>query len=72
MAKKMSQKELASKVNVKLQVMGDYESGKAVPTGQIISKIEKILDVKLPRPGMKPTVPGVSSKIGAAKVGPSK
>ena len=67
MAKGMSQKDLASKVNVKTQVMGDYESGKAVPNGQIISKIEKTLECKLPRPGMKPTVP---SKCGVAKVGP--
>ena len=67
---KMSQKDLASKVNVKIQVMCDYESGKSVPNGQIISKMEKILDVKLPRPGMKTTAPKVSSKCGVAKVGP--
>jgi ribosome-binding protein aMBF1 (putative translation factor) len=70
MAKGMSQKDLASKVNVKIQVLGDYESGKAVPNGQIVSKIEKILECKLPRPGTKPTVPGASSKCGVAKVGP--
>jgi len=70
MAKKMSQKDLASKINVKIQVMGDYESGKAVPSGQIISKIEKVLEVKLPRAGVMPMAQGVSTKCGAAKVGP--
>ncbi len=69
---KMSQKDLASKVNVKIQVMCDYESGKSVPNGQIISKMEKILDVKLPRQGTKTTAPGASSKCGVAKVGPLK
>eukprot|EP00585_Thalassiosira_rotula_P013568 CAMPEP_0196131676 /NCGR_PEP_ID=MMETSP0910-20130528/1578_1 /TAXON_ID=49265 /ORGANISM="Thalassiosira rotula, Strain GSO102" /LENGTH=168 /DNA_ID=CAMNT_0041391163 /DNA_START=179 /DNA_END=685 /DNA_ORIENTATION=- len=54
MAKKMTQKELATKINEKPQVVGEYENGKAVPNGQIISRMERILGVKLPRPGKKP------------------
>ena len=62
MAKKMSQKELASKVNVKVTVIGDYESGKAVINAQIMNKIERELGVKLPRQGKK----SVEAKKAAA------
>jgi hypothetical protein len=34
----------------KLQVIGDYETGRAVPNAQIMGKIERALDVMLPRP----------------------
>lgn len=50
-AKKMTQKELATLINEKPQVVAEYESGKAVPNPQIISKIERKLGTKLPRPG---------------------
>eukprot|EP00588_Corethron_pennatum_P015486 CAMPEP_0194266246 /NCGR_PEP_ID=MMETSP0169-20130528/1207_1 /TAXON_ID=218684 /ORGANISM="Corethron pennatum, Strain L29A3" /LENGTH=185 /DNA_ID=CAMNT_0039006885 /DNA_START=120 /DNA_END=677 /DNA_ORIENTATION=+ len=63
MAQKMSQKDLATKINEKPQIIGEYESGKAVPNGQIISKIERALNCKLPRPGKKPAGP----KTGAGK-----
>ena len=48
--KKVSQKDLAAKINVNLQVIGDYETGRAVPNAQIMGKIERALDVMLPRP----------------------
>lgn len=48
-AKKMSQKELAQKINELVQVVQSYESGKAVPNGQILVKLDKALGVKLPR-----------------------
>jgi putative transcription factor len=54
MAKKLTQKELATKINEKPQVVGEYENGKAVPNAQIINKLERELGVKLPRPGKKP------------------
>jgi len=63
MAKKMTQKDLATAINEKPQVIGEYESGKAIPNGQIIVKIERKLGVKLPRPG---------KKGGAAKTGENK
>jgi len=47
----MTQKDLATKINEKPQVVGEYESGKAVPNPQIIGKIERALGCKLPRAG---------------------
>ncbi|KAL7430387.1 hypothetical protein ACHAXM_002169 [Skeletonema potamos] len=68
MAKNMTQKDLATKINEKPQVVGEYESGKAVPNGQIIVKMEKVLGVKLPRPGKKPAEK-LSAAEGAVKGG---
>jgi putative transcription factor len=64
MAKKMTQKDLATAINEKPQVIGEYESGKAIPNGAIIVKIERKLGVKLPRPGKKPA----AKKTGAGGV----
>ena len=49
-AKKMTQKDLGTKINEKPQVIQQYECGKAVPNPQIISKLERALGAKLPRP----------------------
>ena len=49
LAKRMSQKDLANKLNVSLNDIVNYENGKAVPNNQFISRIEKVLNVKLPR-----------------------
>lgn len=40
-------------INEKPQVVGEYESGKAIPNPQLISKLERALGVRLPRPGKK-------------------
>ncbi|CAI5736662.1 unnamed protein product [Hyaloperonospora brassicae] len=53
MAKKMNQKQLGTLINEKPQVIADYESGRAIPNGQIISKLNRALGVQLPR-GHKP------------------
>ena len=53
MAKKMGQKELASSMNVPLQTIVSYENGKAVPSNGFIAKLEKKLQVVLPRPSKK-------------------
>ncbi|GMM56959.1 multiprotein-bridging factor 1 [Maudiozyma humilis] len=45
--KKMSQKDLATKINEKPQIINEYESGKAIPNQQILGKIERALGVKL-------------------------
>ncbi|OWF51494.1 endothelial differentiation-related factor 1-like [Mizuhopecten yessoensis] len=45
--KEMTQKELATKINEKPQVINEYESGKAIPNQQVISKLERCLGVKL-------------------------
>lgn len=79
-AKKMTQKELATAINEKPQVIAEYESGKAIPNSQIISKIERKLGCKLPRPGKKPAakkpaagVGGVAAaRPGATRGGPPK
>ncbi|KAF9001957.1 multi protein bridging factor 1-domain-containing protein [Cyathus striatus] len=44
---KLSQKDLAQKINEKPSVLQDYESGKAIPNPQILAKTERILGVKL-------------------------
>lgn len=56
-ALKLTQKDLATAINEKPQVVGDYESGKAIPNPQIIAKLERKLGCKLPRPGAKSKVP---------------
>jgi len=65
-AKKMTQKELATAINEKPQVVAEYESGKAIPNPQIISKLERKLGVKLPRPGKSkaPAKSGTAGKPG--------
>jgi len=69
--KKVSQKDLAAKINVKVQVIGDYENGRAVPNAQIMGKIERALDARLPRPGKTAAgkggaVAGAMKKVHAA------
>ena len=49
LACKMSQKELATKLQVQPSIIVDYENGKAVPNNLFISKMEKALNTKLPR-----------------------
>lgn len=46
---KMSQKDLASRLNVPLQTIAMYESGKAIPNNSLIVKIEQVLKTKIPR-----------------------
>lgn len=43
----MTQKDLAVRINEKPSVIQEYESGKAIPHAQILSKMERILGVKL-------------------------
>ncbi len=45
--KKLSQKELAFKLNLQLKIIQDYENGKAIPNHIIINKIEKVLECRL-------------------------
>lgn len=66
----MTQKELATAINEKPQVVAEYESGKAIPNPQIISRIERKLGVKLPRPGKSGKAPSSKSGSGTKKGGP--
>jgi len=47
MAKGMTQKDLATRINEKPQVIGQYEQGTAIPNGAIIQKLQKALGVTL-------------------------
>ena len=48
-AKGLKQSELAPKINCKVTVIQDYESGRAVPDNSIIQALERVLQCKLPR-----------------------
>jgi len=45
--KEMTQKDLATKINEKPQVIMEYESGKAIPNNQLLAKMERALGIKL-------------------------
>uniref|UniRef100_A0A061S242 Putative transcription factor n=1 Tax=Tetraselmis sp. GSL018 TaxID=582737 RepID=A0A061S242_9CHLO len=54
LAKKMTQAQLAQAINEKPSVINDYESGKAIPNPQILSKMSRVLGVTLKKnPGKK-------------------
>ncbi|XP_048368310.1 endothelial differentiation-related factor 1 [Sphaerodactylus townsendi] len=46
-SKGLTQKDLATKINEKPQVIADYESGKAIPNNQVLGKIERAIGLKL-------------------------
>ena len=48
-AKGLSQGDLAKMVNVTQKVIQDYESGKAVPVGNLINLLNRKLDTVLPK-----------------------
>lgn len=47
MDKKITQKELATKINERDTLIRDYEGGKVAPDQQVLSKTERVLGVKL-------------------------
>merc|ERR1712087_188859 len=49
LAKKMNQAALATAINEKGSVLNEYESGKAIPNGAIINKLNRALGVRLPK-----------------------
>ena len=54
LAKKMTQAQVAQAINEKPQIINEYESGKAIPNPQILSKLSRVLGVKLKKnPGKK-------------------
>uniref|UniRef100_A0A7E4W8Q2 HTH cro/C1-type domain-containing protein n=1 Tax=Panagrellus redivivus TaxID=6233 RepID=A0A7E4W8Q2_PANRE len=46
-AKEITQKDLATKINERIQVVQEFENGKALPNAQVLGKMERILGVKL-------------------------
>ena len=47
MEKQLSHKDVTQKINEKPSVLQDYEAGRAIPNPQILSKLERVLGVKL-------------------------
>ncbi len=47
LAKKLTQAQLAQIINEKPQIIQEYESGKAIPAPQILSKLSRALGVTL-------------------------
>jgi len=45
--KGLTQKDLATKINEKPQVIADYECGKAIPNNQVLGKIERVIGTRL-------------------------
>jgi len=46
-AKGLSQKDLATKICEKPQIVGDYEAGRGIPNQQVLAKIERAIGLKL-------------------------
>jgi len=46
-AKGWTQKDLATKINEKPQVVNEYENGKALPNQAVLGKLERTLGIKL-------------------------
>lgn len=46
-AKGLTQKDLATKINEKPQVITDYEAGRGIPNNVILGKIERAIGLKL-------------------------
>uniref|UniRef100_A0A5F8GUL5 Endothelial differentiation-related factor 1 n=1 Tax=Monodelphis domestica TaxID=13616 RepID=A0A5F8GUL5_MONDO len=46
-SKGLTQKDLATKINEKPQVIADYECGRAIPNNQVLGKIERAIGLKL-------------------------
>jgi putative transcription factor len=44
---KLSQKEIAQKINVTEKIIQSYENGTAIPNHQVLQKLRRILKVKL-------------------------
>eukprot|EP00794_Sanderia_malayensis_P016070 gene16070-17693_t len=69
MEREMTQKELATKINEKPQVINDYEAGRAIPNNQIMNKLERALGVCATRifntmDGVKCSKPKISLHSG--------
>ena len=46
-ANKLSQKQLAEKLNISAKLIHEYESGKSIPNSVVLVKMSKVLGVKL-------------------------
>ncbi|CAD5226397.1 unnamed protein product [Bursaphelenchus xylophilus] len=46
-AKEWTQKDLSTRINEKVEVVREYENGKAIPNQQVLTKLERALGVRL-------------------------
>lgn len=46
-SKSLTQNQLAQKLNIKPAIINDYEQGKGIPDNAVITKLERVLGVKL-------------------------
>ncbi|KAF0456447.1 ylMBF1 [Gigaspora margarita] len=46
-AKGLTQKDLGQKINEKANIINDYEMSRTIPNQQVLSKLERVLGVKL-------------------------
>jgi len=46
-AKGLSQKDLATRINEKPQIVTDYEAGRGIPNQMVLGKIERVIGMKL-------------------------
>jgi len=46
-SKGLSQKDLATKINEKPQIVTDYEAGRGIPNQMVLGKIERVIGIKL-------------------------
>jgi len=60
--KELTQKELATKINEKPQVVVEFEQGKALPNQAILSKMERVLGIKLRGKGIGQPLEAKGSK----------
>lgn len=67
-AKGMTQKQLATALNVRVGMIADYEAGRAIPNPQFLVRIERKLGCKLPRGKRR----GGVAPVAAAKNKPKK
>ena len=49
LAKQWTQAQLAASINEKASVVNDYESGRAIPNGVVVVRINRALGVQLPK-----------------------
>ena len=55
---------MGTAINEKPQIVAEYEAGKAIPNPAIITKLERALGVKLPRPGKSKAPPKAGAGVG--------
>ncbi|KXN70031.1 endothelial differentiation-related factor 1 [Conidiobolus coronatus NRRL 28638] len=61
-AQGLSQKDLAQKINEKPNIINDYEASRGVPNQQVLSKLQRVLNIKLTGKNIGEPMPPRGSK----------